>query len=453
MNPHPIALLLAIDFGPNSILVPSICIAFLLIASALVSGSEVAFFSLTPADLEELQQRKSTGNSAAAGRALELLQHPDSDRAPRHLLATILVLNNLVNILIILISTLIVEQILPSEAIESWVYWTVHVGVVTFVILLFGEVVPKVYATNNRLQFAQMMATPLLVSRRIVSPIWKPLVRLGTWIGKRVEVPATDLSVEDLEQALHLTADHDRSDEEQRILEGIVALGSKDAKQVMTARTDMESISSDESWEQLKAQIIESGFSRIPVHNGSQDEIKGILHTKDLLPHLREEEDIAWSSLIRPVYFVPENKKIDDIMREFQERKTHIAIVVDEYGGTSGIITLEDIMEEIVGEISDEFDAEEIAYSRLDDRTFIIEAKTALIDVYRILGLADEAWEAAKGESDTLGGFVTEQAGRIMRSGESIVFEAVELKIDAATPRRLLRVKLTLPEKGGINEV
>jgi gliding motility-associated protein GldE len=446
LNHPPVALLLALDFGQYSILAPSICIAILLIASALVSGSEVAFFSLTPADLEELQHRKIMGNSAAAGRALELLQHPDSDRAPRHLLATILVLNNLVNIIIILISTLIVEQILPSEAIESWVYWTVHIGGVTFILLLFGEVVPKVYATNNRLQFAQMMATPLLLSRRIVSPIWKPLVRLGSWIGKRVEVPATDLSVEDLEQALHLTADHERSDEEQRILEGIVALGSKDAKQVMTARTDMESISSDESWEQLKAQIIESGFSRIPVHSGSQDEIKGVLHTKDLLPHLREE-DVAWSSLIRPVYFVPENKKIDDIMREFQERKTHIAIVVDEYGGTSGIITLEDIMEEIVGEISDEFDAEEIAYSRLDERTFIIEAKTALIDVYRILGLDDEIWEAAKGESDTLGGFVTEQAGRIMRNGESLMFEEVELKIDAATPRKLLRIKLTMPEK------
>jgi gliding motility-associated protein GldE len=446
LNHPPVALLLALDFGQYSILAPSICIAILLIASALVSGSEVAFFSLTPADLEELQHRKIMGNSAAAGRALELLQHPDSDRAPRHLLATILVLNNLVNIIIILISTLIVEQILPSEAIESWVFWTVHIGGVTFILLLFGEVVPKVYATNNRLQFAQMMATPLLLSRRIVSPIWKPLVRLGSWIGKRVEVPATDLSVEDLEQALHLTADHERSDEEQRILEGIVALGSKDAKQVMTARTDMESISSDESWEQLKAQIIESGFSRIPVHSGSQDEIKGVLHTKDLLPHLREE-DVAWSSLIRPVYFVPENKKIDDIMREFQERKTHIAIVVDEYGGTSGIITLEDIMEEIVGEISDEFDAEEIAYSRLDERTFIIEAKTALIDVYRILGLDDEVWEAAKGESDTLGGFVTEQAGRIMRNGESLMFEEVELKIDAATPRKLLRIKLTMPEK------
>ena len=445
MNPSQFALLLSIEFGLNSILIPSICIAFLLIASALVSGSEVAFFSLTPVDIEALQNRKDSGNSASAARALELLQHPDSDRAPRHLLATILVLNNLVNIVIILISTLIVEQVLPSEDIESWVYWTVHVGVVTFVILLFGEVVPKVYATNNRLQFAQMMAAPLLVARRIISPIWKPLVRLGTWIGKRVEVPATDLSVEDLEQALHLTADNERSDEEQRILEGIVALGSKDAKQVMTARTDMESISSDESWEQLKAQIIESGFSRIPVHNGSQDEIKGVLHTKDLLPFLQDEK-VTWQSLIRAVYFVPENKKIDDIMREFQERKTHIAIVVDEYGGTSGIITLEDIMEEIVGEISDEFDAEEIAYSRLDERTFIIEAKTALIDVYRILGLADEAWEGAKGESDTLGGFVTEQSGRIMRSGESLIFEGVELKIDAATPRKLIRIKLTLPE-------
>ena len=448
MNSSILALLLAVELGQSGGIIPSICIALLLIVSALVSGSEVAFFSLTPADIEELENRKNNNSSAAASRALELLQRPDSDRAPRHLLATILVLNNLVNIIIILISTLIVERMLPSESIESWVYWTVHVGIVTFVILLFGEVVPKVYATNNRLQFAQLMAGPLLVARRLISPIWKPLVRLGASIGKRVEVPAADLSIEDLEQALHLTADHERSDEEQRILEGIVALGSKDAKQVMTARTDMESISSEETWEQLKAQIIESGFSRIPVHSGSQDEIKGVLHTKDLLPHLQDKE-VTWLSLIRPVYFVPENKKIDDLMREFQERKTHIAIVVDEYGGTSGIITLEDIMEEIVGEISDEFDAEEIAYSRLDDRTFIIEAKTALIDVYRIMGLEDESWESAKGESDTLGGFVTEQAGRILRSGESIAFDGVELKIDAATPRKLLRIKLTLPNQEG----
>jgi gliding motility-associated protein GldE len=452
LSPTFIALLTALDPAHSGSLIPSICIGALLIISALVSGSEVAFFSLTPLDIEELETRKNQGNSNSAARVLDLLQRPDADRAPRHLLATILVLNNLVNIVIILISTLIVEKLLPSDSIETWVYWTVHVGVVTFVILLFGEVVPKVYATNNRLQFAQMMAGPLLISRRVISPVWRPLVRLGAWIGKRVEIPATDLSVEDLEQALHLTADHERTDEEQRLLEGIVALGSKDAKQVMTARTDMESISSDESWERLKAQIIESGFSRIPVHSGSQDEIEGVLHTKDLLPHL-QKEDVTWQSLVRPVYFVPENKKIDDIMREFQDRKTHIAMVVDEYGGTSGIITLEDIMEEIVGEISDEFDAEEIAYSRLDDRTFIIEAKTSLIDVYRILGLEDESWESAKGESDTLGGFITEQAGRIMRSGESITFESVELKIDAATPRKLLRIKLTLPTPTGNEDV
>jgi putative hemolysin len=284
-----------------------------------------------------------------------------------------------------------------------------------------------------------------LVGRQVLSPIWKPLVRLGNWVEKRVEIPNTDLSTADLEQALQLTADEERTDEEQRILEGIVALGTKDAKQIMTARTDMESVSSDETWEQLRAQIVESGYSRIPIHGSSQDEILGVLHIKDLLPHLGEA-NVKWMDLVRPVYYVPENKKIDDLMREFQERKTHLAIVVDEYGGTSGIITLEDIMEEIVGEISDEFDAEEVAYSRLDERTFVIEAKTALIDVYRILSISDEAWEAAKGESDTLGGFITEQAGRIMRNGESIVFEGVILKIDAATPRKLLRVKLTLPE-------
>ena len=262
--------------------------------------------------------------------------------------------------------------------------------------------------------------------------MWKPLVRLGNWVSKGVDVPNADLSASDLEQVLQLTADDERTDEEQRILEGIAALGTKDAKQVMTARTDMESVSSEEQWEQLRAQM-SNRHSRIPVHSGSQDEIVGILHIKDLLPHLTESE-VAWMELIRPVYFVPENKKIDDLMREFQERKTHIAIVVDEYGGTSGIITLEDIMEEIVGEIADEFDAEEIAYSRLDERTFIIEAKTALIDVYRILSIPDEPWEAAKGESDTLGGFITEQAGRILRNGEGLTFEGVEMKIDAATP-------------------
>lgn len=426
---------------------PFVLIAVLLVLSALISGSEVAFFSLTPADIQGLEHERDAEQSPTAERVIELLKRPDPERAPRHLLATILVLNNLTNIVIILLSTVVMERLFPVESLEAWVYWTLHVGVVTFFILLFGEVVPKVYATNNRLQFARFMSGPLFVGRQVLTPVWKPLVRLGNWVGKRVEIPNTDLSAADLEQALKLTADDDRTDEEQRILEGIAALGTKDAKQVMTARTDMESVSADESWEQLRAQIVESGYSRIPVHEGSQDEIVGILHIKDLLPHLQETQ-VDWMTLLRPVYFVPENKKIDDLMREFQERKTHLAIVVDEYGGTSGIISLEDIMEEIVGEIADEFDAEEVAYSRLDERTFLIEAKTALIDVYRIVGLDDEPWEAAKGESDTLGGFITEQAGRILRNGESIKFEGVDLKIDAATPRKLLRVKITLLEEG-----
>ena len=451
MEPDLLSIFLTILEGGWTAWLPFLLIAALLVLSALVSGSEVAFFSLTPADLQGLENERDNEQSAAAERVIDLLKRPDPDRAPRHLLATILVLNNLTNIVIILISTVAMERLFPVESLEPWVYWTLHVGAVTFLIVLFGEVVPKVYATNNRIEFARLMSGPLLVGRQVLMPVWKPLVRLGNWVGRRVEVPNTDLSAADLEQALQLTADDDRTDEEQRILEGIAAVGTKDAKQVMTARTDMESVSSDETWEQLRAQIVESGYSRIPVHSGSQDEIVGILHIKDLLPHLTEE-DVAWMELLRPVYFVPENKKIDDLMREFQERKTHLAIVVDEYGGTSGIITLEDIMEEIVGEIADEFDAEEIAYSRLDERTFIIEAKTALIDVYRILGLDDEPWEAAKGESDTLGGFITEQAGRILRNGESISFEDVDMKIDAATPRKLLRVKLTLPEHGPKDE-
>ncbi len=425
--------------------VPIGAIAVLLLFSAFISGSEVAFFSLSPADLQDLENARDQEQSVKAQRVLDLLEQPDSVRAPRHLLATILVLNNLTNIVIILISTVVMERFFPSSDLETWMKWTLHVGAVTFLIVLFGEVIPKVYSSANRIQFAQFTAGPLLIARGILTPVWRPLVRLGAWVGRQVEVPSTELSLEDLEQALHLTADEDRSDEEQRILEGIVALGSKDAKQVMTARTDMESVSTDDSWNQLRAQIIESGYSRIPVHQGSQDEIQGILHVKNLLPHLNEPE-LHWQSHIQPAYFVPENKKIDDLMREFQLRRTHIAIVVDEYGGTSGIITLEDIIEEIVGEISDEFDAEEIAYSRLDERTFIVEAKTSLIDVYRILDIEDQPWEAAKGESDTLGGFITEQAGRILRTGETIVFEGVELKVDASNARKLMRIKISLPE-------
>lgn len=422
---------------------PWIAVFFLLVISAIVSGSEVAFFSLSPNDLHSLEERCEA--EPRAKRVLHLLKHPDSERAPRHLLATILVLNNLVNIVIILISTVLMERLFPSETLEVWLQWTLHVVAVTFMLVLFGEVIPKVYATSHGLAFAERTAQGLQIAQRFLLPIWRPLVKLGGWLDRRVHT-SRELSIEDLEHALELTADDERSAEEQRILEGIVTLGSKDAKQVMTARTDMEAIGKDVDWEVLRAHVVESGYSRIPVHDGSPDELVGILHIKDLLPRI-EEENLAWQESIRPAFFVPENRKIDDLMRDFQERKTHIAIVVDEYGGTSGLITLEDVIEEIVGEIADEFDEEDLAYSRLDDRTFLFEAKTALIDVYRVLQIAEESWESAKGESDTLGGFITEQAGRILRTGERIYFDGVELQVDAANARKLLRVKLTLPEE------
>lgn len=424
---------------------PWVAVGVLLFISALISGSEVAFFSLSPSDLQSLEARSVS--EPRAKRVLRLLKQPDAERAPRHLLATILVLNNLVNIAIILISTVVMERLFPSASLGVVMQWTLHVVAITFLLVLFGEVIPKVYATSNGLAFAERMAWALQGSQKLLTPVWKPLVRLGGWLDRRVST-TSELSIEDLEHALELTADGERTEEEQRILEGIVTLGSKDAKQVMTARTDMEAIGKDISWEALRAHVVESGYSRIPVHEGSPDQLVGILHIKDLLPRI-EEEDVAWQELIRPAFFVPENRKIDDLMRDFQERKTHIAIVVDEYGGTSGLITLEDVIEEIVGEIADEFDEEDLAYSRLDDYTFLFEAKTALIDVYRVLDLDESAWEAAKGESDTLGGFITEQAGRILRGGERISFDGVELQVDAANSRKLLRVKLTLPEAEG----
>jgi len=443
--------MLATALGTEVGLWPFISIGILLICSALASASEVAFFSLSPSDIQTLQTRSSQQPNSSAQRVLDLLKAPDAERAPRNLLATILVLNNLVNIFIILISTVIAEQLFPAGSISDFWKWMLNIVGITGMIVLFGEVMPKVYATRHGLKLAQAMALPLTWAQRVLQPVWRPLVRMGGWVDRRWGGRSEALSVTDLEQALVLTENEERTEEEKRILEGIVALGSKDAKQVMTARTDMESIASHEPWRRVCDVVLESGYSRIPVHNGSPDHILGILHVKDLMPYIGAES-FDWVSLLRPAAFIPENKKIDDLMRDFQQKKQHLAIVVDEYGGTSGLITLEDIIEEIVGEIADEFDGEDLHYSKLDDHTYVIEAKTTLIDVYRLLNLSEENWEAAKGESDTLGGFITEQAGRLLRNGERIHFDGVEMTIDAATPRRLLRVKVELPQEGMADE-
>ena len=260
-----------------------------------------------------------------------------------------------------------------------------------------------------------------------------------------------EVSVEDLEQALELTDNAERSEDEQRILEDIVNFGSKDAKQIMTPRMDISTFERNDSWAHVRATIVASGFSRIPVHEGSHDQIVGILHVKDLLPSLHQD-NLDWTSVLRTPMYIPEGKKIDDLLREFQAKKVHMAIVVDEYGGTSGLVTLEDVLEEIVGDIADEFDEEEVIHSVLDESTFLFEAKTSLLDVYRILELEEDKWEAAKGESDTLGGFMIEQSGRLLRKGEVVEFESVSLVVDAGDSRRIHRVKIILPPNENLTQ-
>jgi gliding motility-associated protein GldE len=372
------------------------------------------------------------------------MRSPNNVDGPRNLLGTILVINNLVNVSIVLIATVLAEQLFPSDAMPLWLGTLIHVVGVTFLLVLFGEVIPKIYATSFGVDLAKLMAAPLLLSQRVLHPVWKPLVVMGRWMDDKLANPTADISVEDLEQALELTDNAERSEEEQRILEGIVNFGSKDAKQVMTPRTDMLSFSIEDTWEHVRATIVASGFSRIPVHEGSVDQIQGVLHVKDLLPRLQDDQ-VAWTQVLRAPMYIPESKKIDDLLREFQEKKVHLAVVVDEYGGTSGLVTLEDVLEEIVGEIADEFDEEDITHSVLDEFTYLMEAKTPLLDAYRILQLDEEAWEAAKGESDTLGGFMLEQAGRMLKRGESMEFAGTILQIDARDARRIHRIKVVLP--------
>ena len=415
-------------------------VALLLGISALVSGSEVAFFSLSPQALHDLEQE----DNPASRRVLRLLQSPDNTEGPRNLLGTILVVNNLVNVAIVLIATVLAESMFPSESLPAWLNTAIHVVGVTFVLVLFGEVIPKVYATSYGVHLAKFMAAPLLAAQRLFQPAWWPLVRMGRWLDGRLRTPAAALSVEDLETALELTDNAERTQEEQRILEGIVNFGSKDAKQVMTPRTDVLTFAMTDAWPHVRATIVASGFSRIPIHEGSADQIVGVLHVKDLISELHKD-DLLWHECIRPPMFVPESKKIDDLLREFQERKVHLAIVVDEYGGTSGIVTLEDVLEEIVGEIADEFDDEEVNHSFLDANTVLMEAKTPLLDAYRILKLDEERWEMAKGESDTLGGFMIEQAERLLKQGEEIEFEGVKMVVDAGDSRRIHRIKVILP--------
>lgn len=407
----------------------------LLLFSALASGSEIAFFSLSPNNLNELDEDKSDTDR----KILKLRE--DSERT----LATILIANNLINVTIIMLLNYFIAHVVDfGNAV--WLEFIVITVLLTFLLLLFGEIMPKVYAGQHTLAFCRYTADGILFLNKVFHPLSEILIKTGLLAEKVVQKENHVLSVDDLEQALELT-DKEELKEEKNMLEGIVRFGDETAKEVMTSRQDVVDLDFRLPFPEVLKCIIENNYSRIPVYQDTIDNIRGILYIKDLLPHLSKPATFRWQSLIRPPYFVPETKKIDDLLRDFQENKVHIAIVVDEFGGTSGIITLEDILEEIVGEINDEYDEEEKNYTRINANTYIFEGKTLLSDLYKILNLDDETFEEVEGDADSLAGLLLEIKGDFPELHERIDYKNFTFEVTEIDEHRISKIKVVIHEK------
>ena len=404
----------------------------LLFASGFASGSEIAFFSLSPADLSELDEEKTEEDQH-----IKQLRE-DSERT----LATILITNNLVNVTIIMLFGYFFDHTINFGQ-AWWLEFLCITVLLTFLLLLFGEIRPKVYAGQQPLRFCRGAVNGILLCRKLFYPFASIVVSSGRLADKVVQKENHVLSVDDLEQALELTDKEDIKDE-QRILEGIVRFGDETAKEIMTSRQDVVDLDFRSTFQEVLQCIVENNYSRIPVYQDNSDNIRGILYIKDLLPHLTKGASFRWQSLIRPPYFVPETKKIDDLLREFQENKVHIAIVVDEFGGTSGIVTLEDVLEEIVGEINDEYDEDEKNYQRINSNTYVFEGKTLLSDFYKILNLDDETFEEVEGDADTIAGLLLEIKGEFPKLHEKIDFQNITFEIQEMEERRISKVKVVV---------
>lgn len=414
-------------------IVSLLVIVFLLVCSALISGSEVAYFSLSPNERQQL----SVSSDKTSMYAISNLAHPD------YLLATILVANNFVNVGIVMLSSYVLSSIVDfSQApIVGFIF---QVVIVTFVLLLFGEVIPKVYAAKNTIGVAKMMAKPLYFCGKIFSPINHLLIRSTSIVNKRMQKKqSTNISIDELSHALELTNDEELT-EDKEILEGIVNFGNKTAEEIMIPRVDVQAIEINDSTDRLINIIADSGYSRIPVFEDNQDHIKGILYIKDLLPYLNRGGDFQWQELIRPPFFVPESKKIDDLLADFQKNKVHLAIVVDEYGGNSGIVTLEDILEEIVGDISDEFDETQRFYTRIDDNNYLFDGKTLIDDFCKVTQVDSSLFTKVKAVADTLAGFVLEERGEIPKLHAKFEFEHLVFTIDQVDNRRIKKIKVEI---------
>ncbi len=404
----------------------------LLLLSGFASGSEIAFFSLSPSDLSELEEEKTERDS----KILQL--RAESERT----LATILITNNLVNVTIIMLCNYFFAKVIDFGT-AYWMQFLCLTVLLTFLLLLFGEIMPKVYTRQQPLRFCRTAVNGILFCRKLFYPFATILMQSGILAGKVVQKENHVLSVDDLEQALELT-DKEDIKEEQRMLEGIVRFGDETAKEIMTSRQDVVDLDFKSTFNEVLQCIVENNYSRIPVYQDNSDNVRGILYIKDLLPHLRKPANFRWQSLIRPPYFVPETKKIDDLLREFQENKVHIAIVVDEFGGTSGIVTLEDILEEIVGEINDEYDEDEKSYVRINSNTFVFEGKTLLSDFYKILKLDDEIFSEVEGDADSLAGLLLEIKGDFPELHEKIDYLNFTFEIQEMEERRISKVKVVV---------
>jgi len=407
-------------------------ILILLFCSAYISGTEVAVFSLSPQDLEKIN-----GQSPKKGRLLASLLEK-----PKKLLATIVITNNIFNLAIIILFFRFSGNLFNS-VITPWLKFGIEVLLITFFILLFGEVVPKLYAARDSVKFSKKIVYPLFALNKLLSPLSIPMREVTLALHKRLGSQKAGLSIDQLSQALELTDYGDATQEEQKILEGIISFGNTEVKQVMCPRIDVFALDMEKSFAEILPKIVEKGFSRIPVYRDNIDQIEGVLFIKDLIPHINKEE-FNWQDILREPFFVPENKKLDNLLKEFQGMKNHLAIVVDEYGGTSGLISLEDILEEIVGDISDEFDDEDIIYSRIDDKSFLFDGKINLKDFYRITDVDEEEFEEEKGEAETLGGFLLEISGNFPEKGRKISFNGNIFTVESVDNRRIKQIKVTL---------
>jgi len=407
-------------------------IFILLFLSAIVSGAEVALFSLSQKDIDEaLQENVSKGKIIS-----NLLDKP------KKLLATLLVANNFFNIGVVILFSFIGQNIFANIS-SPVLKFILEIIVVTFLILLFGEVLPKVYASRNNIKFAKRIAYPMAFLDTILSPISLPMRRVTLYLHNKLGKQKNNFSINQLSQALELTDSEGTSSEEQKILEGIVSFGNTDTKQVMSPRIDIFALEISESFSGIYPKIIEKGFSRIPVYRDNIDQIEGVLFVKDLLPHI-DKEEFDWTTLIREAFFVPENKKLDNLLKDFQSLKSHLAIVVDEYGGTSGLVSLEDVIEEIVGDISDEFDDENLNYSQIDEKNFLFEGKINLKDFYRIIDVDEDVFESKKGEAETLAGFILEILGNFPKKDQKVTFANCVFTIETVDKKRVKQIKVTI---------